>query len=202
MADAYDMIHVAQSKLQQLICKYSPSVRKAKETVVRKDCPQSHGSGVQYSLMAQTAKASMAVYDLDSFAYNDVAKHREEGEDGGEGGLAVDDEKRHIVDLQAVGEVSHTCSPGICVGDDYDFVSSIDEFLGIGLAEGARGNCGFLRWTTGTCDSLRLLRSIRNCFRARDAAHTRLRVKVVANHAIVLSDWVPSLQRVGAYAML
>lgn len=144
----------------------------------------------------------MAVHDLDSFAYNDVAKHREEGEDGGEGGLAVDDEKRHIVDLQTVGEVSHTCSPGICVGDDYDFVSSIDEFLETALAEGMRGDCGFSQWTTGTCDSLHLLRSVRKYFKAQSAAHTRLRVEVVADHAIVLSIWVPSLQWGMAYAML
>jgi hypothetical protein len=85
----------------------------------------------------------MAVYDLDSFAYDDVAKHREEREDGGEGGLAVDDEERHIVDLEAVGEVTHTCSPSICMGDDYDLVSSIDEFLGRWLAEGWRLNLAF-----------------------------------------------------------
>lgn len=52
MADAYDMVHVAQSELQELIGKYSPGVCEAKETVVRKYCPQPHGSSMQYSLMA------------------------------------------------------------------------------------------------------------------------------------------------------
>ena len=79
--------------------------------------------------MAQATETSMAVYNLDSFANHDVAKHREEGEDGGEGGLAVDDEKGHVVDLEAVCEVAHSCSTGVCVRDDYDFVTTIDEFL-------------------------------------------------------------------------
>ena len=130
MANAYDMIYVAQGELQELVRKYSTGVREAKETVVCEDCPQPHGSSVQDGLVAQTAEAGMAVYDLDSFAYDDVAKHREEGEDGGEGSLAVDDEERHIVDLETIGEVSHTCSPGICMGDDYDLVPAVDELLG------------------------------------------------------------------------
>lgn len=130
MAHAYDMVNVAQCKLQELICEYGPGVREAKETMIREDCPQSHGTSVQYSLVAQTAKASMAVNNLDSLAYNNVAKHWKEGEYGGEGGLAVDNEERHVVDLKAIGEVPHTCPTGICVSDDYDLVSSIDEFLG------------------------------------------------------------------------
>lgn len=71
----------------------------------------------------------MTVHDLDAFAYDDVAKDGEEGEDGGESSFAVDDEERHVVDLQTVGEVSHTCPAGVRVGDDYDLVSTIDEFL-------------------------------------------------------------------------
>lgn len=78
MADAYDMVYVAQGKLQELVGKYSPRVCEAKETVVREDCPQPHGSSMQYSLMAQTAEASVTVYDLDSFAYDNVTKHWEE----------------------------------------------------------------------------------------------------------------------------
>jgi hypothetical protein len=84
---------------------------------------------MQDSLVAQTAETSMAVYNLDSFPYDNVAEYREEGEDGGEGSLAVDDEEGYVVDLQTVGEVSHSCPAGICVCNDYDFVASIDEFL-------------------------------------------------------------------------
>jgi hypothetical protein len=146
MADTYDMIHVAQSKLQEFVGKYGPSVCEAKETMVCEHRPQPHGSSMQYSLMAKTAEAGMPVYNLDSLAYDDVAEYREEGEDGGEGGLAVDDEERHIVDLQAIGEVSHTCSPGIRMGDDYDLVSSINEFLGSGCQQKGRGgDRGFLQ---------------------------------------------------------
>ena len=79
--------------------------------------------------MTQTAKTGMAMHDLDPFAYDDVAENGEEREDSGEGGLTVNDEEGHIVDLEAIGEAPHTCSTGIGVRDDYDFVTTIDEFL-------------------------------------------------------------------------
>jgi hypothetical protein len=185
MADAYNMVHVAQGELQELVCKYSPGVCKAKKTVICEDCPQPHRSSMQDSFVAQTAKTSMTVYDLDPFAYDDIAKHREEGEDGWEGSLAVDDEEWYIVDLEAIREVAHPCSPGICMSDDYDLVSAIDEFLGLISRGVGGGECGSLRWITGTCDSLHLLRSMRRHSRTRDMAHTGLRVEVVADHAVV-----------------
>ena len=129
MTDAYDMIYIAQSELQELVREDCPSVCEAKETVICKDGPQSHCTGMQDSFVAQTAETSMAVHNLDPFAYDNVAEYWEEGEDGGEGSLAVDDEEGYVVDLQTVGEISHSCSAGICVCDDYHFVASIDEFL-------------------------------------------------------------------------
>lgn len=129
MTDAYDMVHIAQSELQEFVRENSPSISEAKQTVISKDSPQPHGSSMQDSFMAQTAETSMAVDNFDSFAYDNVAEHWEEGEDSGEGRFSVDDEERHVVDFEAVGEVPYTCSAGVCVSDDYDFVPTINEFL-------------------------------------------------------------------------
>lgn len=82
--------------------------------------------------MTQAAETCMTVYNFDSFAYDNVAKYWEEGENGGEGSLAVDDEEGYVVDLQSVCEVSDPCSTGICVCDDYDLVPTVDKFLGGG----------------------------------------------------------------------
>lgn len=86
---------------------------------------------MQNSLVTKAAETSMAMYDLDTFAYDNIAKDRKEGEHCREGGFAVYDEERHIVDFQAIGKVPYACSTGIRMSDDYDLVATINEFLGI-----------------------------------------------------------------------
>jgi hypothetical protein len=131
MADTDDMVNIAQSKLQQLVGEYTPSICEAKETVVCEDGSQSHGPRMQDGLMAQATKTRMSVYDLDALADYNVSKDGEEREDGREGGLAVDDPEGNIIDFEAVGQVSHTRAACIGVGNDNDFVSTINEFLGV-----------------------------------------------------------------------
>lgn len=77
--------------------------------------------------MAKTAQAPMSMYNLNLFSNDNVAEYRKEGEDSGEGGLAVDDEERHMVDFQAICEVSHAGPFFVCVGDDYNLVPAINE---------------------------------------------------------------------------
>lgn len=72
----------------------------------------------------------MTMDDLNSFAYNDVAEDWEEGKDGRERSLAIYDKEGYIVNLQSICKVSNTCTAGVCVSDDYDFMSTINEFLG------------------------------------------------------------------------
>ena len=84
---------------------------------------------MQYGFMAQAAQTGMSVYNLDALADYDIAKDGEKGEDGWEGGLTVDDEERNVVDFESVGQISHTCSAGIGMCNDDNFVSAIDEFL-------------------------------------------------------------------------
>lgn len=82
--------------------------------------------------MAQVAQASMAMNNLDLFPNDNVPEQGEEGEDGGKGGLAIYDEKGYMVDFKAIGEISNTCPASVCVGNDNDFMASINEFLAEG----------------------------------------------------------------------
>jgi hypothetical protein len=46
MADANDMIDVAQDKLQQLVRQDTGRICKSEQGVIRKDSPQPHGTGM------------------------------------------------------------------------------------------------------------------------------------------------------------
>ena len=126
MTDANDMVHVTQGKLEKLVRKYASRVRKSKETVIREDRSQPHSPRMQYGFVAQATETSMAVYDADVFADDDITKDWKEGEDGREGSFAVYDPERNVVDFQAVGQVANAspASVGVCY-DDY-FVAAVD----------------------------------------------------------------------------
>ena len=53
--------------------------------------------------MAETTKTSMAMYNLYLLPDDNISKYRKEGENSWEGCSTVDDEKRHMVDFQAIG---------------------------------------------------------------------------------------------------
>jgi len=80
--------------------------------------------------MAQVTQARMPMHNLDLLSNDNIPEHWEEGEDSWKGGGAVDNEEWHVVDLESIREVSNASSPIICMRDDYDFVSSIDELRG------------------------------------------------------------------------
>lgn len=82
---------------------------------------------MQDGLVTEAAQAGVAMDDLDLLSDYDVAKDREKGEDSWHGGLSVDDQKRDMVDLQAVGQVAHSGPTLVRVRDDNDFVSSINQ---------------------------------------------------------------------------
>ena len=68
--------------------------------------------------------------NLDLLPNHNVPKDGEKGEDGRERGCTVDDQERNVVDFEAICKVSNSSAPFVCVCDDHDFVSSIDEFRG------------------------------------------------------------------------
>jgi hypothetical protein len=63
------------------------------------------------------------------FSDYDVPEDGEEGKDRRHGRLSVDDEERNMVNLEPIGEIMHSSSSLICMRDDDDFVSSVNEFL-------------------------------------------------------------------------
>lgn len=99
MADAYDMIHVTQRELEQLVRQDTRCIREAKERMVGKDGAETHCPGMQDRLVAQTAETGMAVDNLDALPNDNVAEYWEEREDGWERALAIEDEKGDMVDL-------------------------------------------------------------------------------------------------------
>lgn len=129
MADTDDMVNVAQGELEQLVGQDAPSICEAKEAMICKNGPQTHGARMQDGLMTQATKTGMSVYNLDALADYNVAKDGEEGEDGGEGRLAIDDPEGNVVDLEAIGQVSHAFSACVGMCNDNNFMSPIDEFL-------------------------------------------------------------------------
>lgn len=130
MANTDDMINVAQGELEQLVGQNARSISETKQTVVGENCSQAHCARMQNGFMAKAAKTGVSMDNLDALADDNVAEDGEKGEDGGKGGLAIDDPEGNVVDLKSIGQVSHAFSAGVGVGDDNDFVPTVDEFLG------------------------------------------------------------------------
>lgn len=99
--------------------------------MIGEDGMEAHGPRVENALVAKVAETSMAVYDLNLFADEDVSKDRKAAKNGGKGGAAVDDQMRDMVDLESVGEVADSSSGRVFVsmGDDDDLVPTIYQFL-------------------------------------------------------------------------
>lgn len=130
MTDAYNMVHIAQSELEQLICEDTSSICEAKQRMIRKHSPQSHRPRMQNSLMTQTTQTSMPMHNLNLLSQHNIPKYREETEHSWERRSSVYHQERDMVDLQAVCEVSDAGSPFVCVGYDNDFVPTVYEFCG------------------------------------------------------------------------
>lgn len=72
----------------------------------------------------------MSVDNFNLLPYHNIPKDGKEREDGGKGRGAVNDEEGDMIHFEAIRKVPHTRPPIVCVGDDNDFVSAIDEFGG------------------------------------------------------------------------
>lgn len=70
--------------------------------MVSKGSAQTYCPRMQNSLMAEAAQALMAVNDLDLFPNDDIPKDGKEGEDRWHRCLAIDDQKRHMVNFEAI----------------------------------------------------------------------------------------------------
>ena len=71
----------------------------------------------------------MAVDDLNLLSDDDVAKYREKGEHRRHRRFAVYDEEGDMVDLETICEIPNSGASLVCMCNDYNFMTTIDEFL-------------------------------------------------------------------------
>lgn len=71
----------------------------------------------------------MAVNNLYLFADDYIAKYGKERKERRHRSLTVDNEKRDMVDFEAIGEVPYTGAAFVRVGYDDDFMAAVDQFL-------------------------------------------------------------------------
>lgn len=77
--------------------------------------------------MAEAAQTGMTMDDLNLLSDENVAKDWKAREDRWHSRLAVDDQKRDMVDLEPIGEVVDSGPTMVCMGNDDDFMASIDQ---------------------------------------------------------------------------
>lgn len=80
--------------------------------------------------MAKTAETAMSMYYLDLFSNDDIAEYREEGKYGWKRCSTVNNKEWHVIDLEAIREVSYTRSFFVCMSDDYNLVAAVNELRG------------------------------------------------------------------------
>lgn len=129
MTDADRMVDITQCKFKEFVGEDGGSVSEPKKGVIGEDGSQTHCAGVEDGFATEAAETRMAMNNLNLLSNDNVAEDGEEGEDGGEGSFAVDNEERNMIDLQSIGEVSDSGTSFVCMGNNNDFVSPVDEFL-------------------------------------------------------------------------
>ena len=128
MTDANYMVHITQRKFEQLIRQDTRRIRETKKRMIRKHRPQPHCPSMQYSFMAKTAQARMTMHNFNLLPNDNVPEDREERKHGGKGSFSVDYKKWNMIDFQPISEISDPCTSLVCMRDDDDFVTTIDEF--------------------------------------------------------------------------
>lgn len=127
MADADNMIHVAQRKLQELVRQDTRGICEAKQRMIGKDSSQTHGPCMQNCFMAQATQTSMAVHNLDLLPNNNVSENGKERKDSRHSRLSINYKEWNMIDLEAIGEISDACPTLIRMSDDDNFVAPVYE---------------------------------------------------------------------------
>ena len=70
----------------------------------------------------------MPMHDFNLLSQDNIPENRKERKDSREGSFPIDNEERYMIDLETICEISNTGAPFIGVGDDDDFMATIDEF--------------------------------------------------------------------------
>lgn len=98
--------------------------------MIGKDSAETHGASMEDGLVTQGGKGLVSMDNIDSFPKADVTKGGEKGKDGRESGLLIDHQERDVVDLEPIGHPSDPCSVPICMSDDDNLMSPLNQPLG------------------------------------------------------------------------
>jgi hypothetical protein len=67
--------------------------------------------------------------DLYLFTDHDIPEKGKEGENCRHRRLAINDEEGDVVHFETIGKISNSCPPFVCMSDDNDFMTAVDQFL-------------------------------------------------------------------------
>ena len=123
MRHANDVVNVGQRVLEHLVHDDAAHVGEAVEGVLGEAGLEAHGAGVQDGLVAQAGRRLVAVHNVHALADKDVAKDGEEAVVRRQGRGAVQDQRREVVHLDAVGQEPHALAVSVRVRDN-DHLSS------------------------------------------------------------------------------
>ena len=128
VADADDMIHIAESELKQLVRQDTRCICESEERVIRENRSQPHGPSMQNGFVAKTTQAGVSMNNLNLLPNDNVSENRKEGKYSGHSRLSIYDKKWNMVDFEAICQIPYSgpTSVGMCYNDN--FVTSIDEF--------------------------------------------------------------------------
>lgn len=71
----------------------------------------------------------MPMHYLNLFSNDDIPEDRKKRENGRHSSLPEDDQEWHMVHFKPIGEISNSSATLVCMSDDDDLVSPVDEFL-------------------------------------------------------------------------
>ena len=129
VADADDVVDVAQRELEQLVHQDAGGVREAEELVVGEARRDAHRARVKDRLVREVRECLVAVHDVDALADDRVVEHREGAVDRRQAVAVVEGLLRDVVDLQAVRQPAHPRALAVGVRHHHDLVAAPDQEL-------------------------------------------------------------------------
>ena len=129
VADTNCMIHIAQSEFKEFVSQYGARIGESEERVIGEDGSETHSPSMEDGFSTEATQTDMTMDNFYLFANYDISEHGKEWEDVRERCFTIDYEKWNMVDFEAVGEIPDTCSSFVCMSDDDDFMSTVDQFL-------------------------------------------------------------------------
>lgn len=110
--------------------------------MIREDRPQAHSTRMEDGLPTKATQTCMSMDNFNVLSNDNIAEYGEKGEDGRECRFAIDDQEWDVVDFEPICEITDSGPSFICMGNDNDFMASIDEFLEAKFIRKSRGVVG------------------------------------------------------------